>query len=80
MKFGVRILPKKGFLDPQGRAVEALLKEQHKTLNTVHVGKWIEVQVNEKDAVKAFKAVEQMAMEVLANPMTESFEVEKLES
>ena len=78
MKFGVRVLPKKGFLDPQGRAVEGLLQKQHSGINHVHIGKWIEIDVADADPIQGYKKVEQIAQEVLINPMTETFEVEKL--
>lgn len=78
MKFGIRILPKKGFLDPQGRAVEALLKTKVSEVQSVHIGKWIELDINDPHPESAFAKAHQMAKDVLTNQMTESYELERL--
>jgi phosphoribosylformylglycinamidine synthase len=68
----VRVLvrPKEGILDPQGIAVEqALPALGFAGVTNVHVGRLIELDVDDPDQVPA------MCEQLLANPLIEDFEV-----
>ncbi len=70
----VRILikPKEGLLDPQGRAVEEMLKDNGFEVRHVKVGKLVEMEVGEGEDVK--KLVEKF----IINPLIEDYEIEEL--
>ena len=79
MKARVRIMPKTGVLDPQGKAIEGALSNLgFKGINEVRQGKIIELSVAESDPDKAKAQVEAMCRELLANPVMENFAVELL--
>jgi phosphoribosylformylglycinamidine synthase PurS subunit len=77
MRARVFITLKPGVLDPAGKAVE-------KSLHTlgfgeardVRIGKFVELDVEAKDAGAAKARVEQMCQKLLANLVVESFKVE----
>ena len=73
----IRILPRAGLLDPQGLAVEhALSALRFHDFSNVHVGKAISMDleaVSEDDAVRHVRA---MCDHLLANPVTEDYEIE----
>lgn len=72
----VLVKPRPGLLDPQGKAI-------HHSLNSlgwdgvedVRVGKAIYVDLEAGSADEAQAAVEEMCRKLLANPVTEDFEV-----
>ena len=74
---------KESILDPQGQAVESGLDSLgYKNVSDVHVGKYLELTVEdieEKEEVK--EQVDKMCQRLLANPIIEdySFQVEKVE-
>ena len=72
----VRILPRAGLLDPQGQAVEhALAALQFPDARNVHVGKAIALDVTAPTAGEALARVRTMCERLLANPVTEDFEI-----
>ncbi len=74
------IKPRKGILDPQGRAVaENLRSLGFSTVKDVKVGKYIEVYVNEKDREKAIEEAKEMAKKALVNEIIEDYEFEVVE-
>lgn len=72
----VLVKPRPGLLDPQGKAI-------HHSLNSlgwdgvedVRVGKAIYVDLEAESGDEARAAVEEMCRKLLANPVTEDFEV-----
>lgn len=76
-KYFVRILPKDEVLDVQGRAVLQMLKSQKHPVDSVRVGKLIEVVLSEnvKDPREVLKKI---TAEGLYNPLVEVAEVEGL--
>jgi phosphoribosylformylglycinamidine synthase len=73
----VRILPRAGLLDPQGQAVEhALAALTFRDASNVHVGKAIALDVAADSAALARERVRSMCERLLANPVTEDFEIE----
>ncbi len=78
MKFRihVRIMPRRGLLDPQGQAVEHALKAlQFEQAGNVHVGKAIEFDLEAPTAEAAAADAKAMCDKLLANPVTEDFQV-----
>jgi phosphoribosylformylglycinamidine synthase len=72
----IRILPRKGLLDPQGQAVEhALAALQFPDARNVHVGKAIALEVDAPSAAQAEARVRTMCDTLLANPVTEDYEI-----
>jgi phosphoribosylformylglycinamidine synthase subunit PurS len=66
----VLIRPKEGILDPQGQAVEqALPALGFEGVRNVHVGRLIELDVDDADQLPA------MCERLLANPLIEDYEV-----
>jgi len=73
----VRIIPRPGLLDPQGQAVEHALGALGFTgVGSVRVGKAIELQVEASSSREAEAAVRLMCDKLLANPVTENYEIE----
>ena len=79
--FAVNVTPKPGILDPQGRAVEGSLPHLGvQGVTAVRVGRRVELTV-EADAEAAARAtVQQLAGELLANPLIEVYAIELLGS
>ena len=74
------IKPRKGVLDPQGRAVaENLRSLGFENVKDVKVGKYIEVYVDETDKEKAVEQAKQMAKKAIVNEIIEDFEFEVVE-
>ncbi len=77
MKVAVNVHLKKGVLDPQGKAVlHALETLGFKDVKEVRVGKQIIIDIDTQDREKAIKEAEEMAKELLANPVIENYEIE----
>ena len=78
-RFAVNVTPKPGILDPQGRAVEKSLPHLGITgVSAVRVGRRVEMTVQAADAAAARAVVDQLASELLSNPLMELFDVEAL--
>ncbi len=74
------IKPRKGILDPQGRAVaENLRNLGFDNVKDVKVGKYIEVYVNETDKEKAIEEAKEMAKKALVNEIIEDYQFEVVE-
>ncbi len=69
----VIIMPKEGLLDPQGRAVEEMLKDNGFNVSNVKVGKVVEMEVPDDTDVK------QIAEKYIINPLIEDYEIEELQ-
>ena len=72
----VRINPRPGLLDPQGSAVEhALHSLQFQDVEEVRVGRLIRLRVQATSDSAARAQVEGMCRQLLANPVTEDYEI-----
>lgn len=77
MKAKVYVTHKKGILDPQGKTVESALKSLgYKNISNLHVGKYIELEIEGKDKTKAEKQIKEMCDKLLANPIIEQYRFE----
>lgn len=75
-RISVHIVPRKGLLDPQGKAVtDALHTLGFAAVADVHVGRHLVIETGATDAAGAEKAVREMCTRLLANPVTEDFEI-----
>ena len=78
-RVAVHIVPRRGILDPQGKAVaDALHSLGFADVTDVRVGRHIVVEANAPDADAAGRAVREMCERLLANPVTEDFEIEQV--
>ncbi|HST07473.1 MAG TPA: phosphoribosylformylglycinamidine synthase subunit PurS [Gemmatimonadaceae bacterium] len=76
-RIAVHITPRKGLLDPQGNAVKGALHTLgFAPVREVHVGRYIIVETDAYDAITAEEEVTAMCRKLLANPVTEDFEIE----
>jgi phosphoribosylformylglycinamidine synthase subunit PurS len=76
MKVEVRVYPKEGVLDPQGRAIaSALGRLGHETVSDVRAGKIFFLDVRGDDPVAAVTEARRMAEELLANTVVEGYDV-----
>lgn len=75
-RVAVHIVPRKGLLDPQGKAVaDALHTLGFHAVVDVHVGRHLVIETTAADATAAESAVREMCARLLANPVTEDFEI-----
>ncbi len=76
MRVEVRVYPKEGVLDPQGKAIAAALgRLGHRAVHDVRAGKIFFVEVEGLDAKAAEAEARKMAEELLANTVIEGFDV-----
>ncbi len=77
MKARIKITLKTGVLDPQGKAIQGALGGLGIAgVSDVRQGKYIEVELAEKDEAKARATVEKMCKELLANLVIENYSFE----
>jgi phosphoribosylformylglycinamidine synthase subunit PurS len=73
----IRITPRVGILDPQGKAVGGALASLGFTgLGDVHVGRFIALELEAANRQEAESAATSMCRQLLANPVTEDFALE----
>ncbi len=76
-KVSVHITPRRGILDPQGKAVEGALHSLgFAGVKEVHVGRYLTVDTDAQSQAEAEAAVKAMCERLLANPVIEDFEIE----
>lgn len=77
MKATVLVRPKAGILDPQGNAVLTGLGHLgFSGVRTAHVGRLVELELDETDPAKARALIAAMCDQLIANPLIESYEIE----
>jgi phosphoribosylformylglycinamidine synthase len=75
-RVAVHIVPRRGLLDPQGKAVaDALHTLGFSAVQDVHVGRHIVVDMDAADTTSAERATRDMCQKLLANPVIEDFEI-----
>lgn len=80
-RYAVNVLPKQGILDPQGRAVELSLPHLNVTnVSRVRVGRRAELTVTAGSEAEARALVDDLAKELLSNPLIEAYAIELLEA
>lgn len=72
----VRISPRPGLLDPQGKAIHSALRSlEFDEVEDVRVGKLLRLRLLAESADEARESAEAMCRKLLANPVTEDFEI-----
>jgi phosphoribosylformylglycinamidine synthase len=75
-RVAVHIVPRKGLLDPQGKAVAGALHTLgFAAVGDVHVGRHLVIETKAADAEAAEASVREMCTRLLANPVTEDYEI-----
>jgi phosphoribosylformylglycinamidine synthase subunit PurS len=77
LRVKVFITPREGILDPQGRAVEGSLKSLgFDGIASVHVGRYITIDIDASSAAEAETVVKKMCDQLLANQNIEDYRFE----
>ena len=81
MKVRVQVMPRRGVLDPQGKAIgNALAALGFDGIGEVRQGKLIELELAETDLARTRERVEAMCKQLLANPVIEDYAIELMPS
>lgn len=76
----IHIVPRRGILDPQGKAVaDALHSLGFAAVADVRVGQHVIVDTDAESAEAARDAIMAMCDKLLANPVTEDYEIASVE-
>ena len=77
MRIKVFVTPRRGILDPQGRAVEAALANLGFTgVSDVHLGRYVVLALDAPSKAVAEETVRKMCEQLLANPTIEDYRFE----
>ena len=78
MKAKIIVTPKKAVVDPQGKTVQGALEQMgYKGVASVHVGKYIEIDLAPgTDKAAAQAALNDAAHKFLSNPIIEDYKLE----
>jgi phosphoribosylformylglycinamidine synthase subunit PurS len=80
-RIAVHIVPRRGILDPQGKTVAGALHTLgFGGVRDVHVGRHIVVELEARDQAAAEQSTRDMCERLLANPVTEDFEIASVEA
>jgi phosphoribosylformylglycinamidine synthase len=75
-RVAVQVVPRRGLLDPQGKAVaDALHTLGFGAVASVHVGRHLVLELDAPDADGARSMTREMCERLLANPVTEDFHI-----
>ena len=73
----IRVIPRPGLLDPEGKAIQHALRSlDYEQVHEVRVGKLLYLDVEAASKDEARESAEAMCLRLLANPVTEDFEIE----
>jgi len=76
----IRVVPRRGILDPQGKAVHgALTALGFAGVEEVHVGRVIRIELRADSAEAARERAIAMCRQILANPVTEDYDIQVVE-
>lgn len=77
MRARVHVTLKQGVLDPQGKAIGTALRSLgFGGVGEVRQGKFIELEINEKDPARAREKVGEMCEKLLANTVIEDYRID----
>ena len=77
MKAKIIITPKKAVVDPQGKTVQVALEQMgHQGIQAVHVGKYLEIELEGTDREAARKKLDEACHKFLSNPVIEDYHLE----
>ncbi len=73
----VRITPRAGLLDPQGKAIQSALRSlEFDEVEEVRVGRLLRVRLLADSPEAARAAADAMCRKLLANPVTEDYDIQ----
>jgi len=73
----VKVMPLKELLDPQGKAVQNALEHLgYNGISAVHVGKYLEIELNPADQAIARRQLDEACHKFLSNPVIEDYRLE----
>ncbi|PIU40914.1 MAG: phosphoribosylformylglycinamidine synthase subunit PurS [Candidatus Omnitrophica bacterium CG07_land_8_20_14_0_80_42_15] len=76
LKSEIYITLKKKIVDPQGLTIKHALESMgYKGLDEVRIGKFITIKIDCQNKEKAKKKIDNMCRKLLANPITEDYNV-----
>ena len=77
MKAKIIITPKKAVVDPQGKAVQSALEHMgYNGINAVHVGKFLEIELDGADKETVRRQLDEACHRFLSNPVIEDYKLE----
>ena len=77
MKAKIIVTPKKAVVDPQGKTVQSALEQMgYRGVKAVHVGKYLEIELDGTDKETARQQLNEAAHKFLSNPVIEDFKLE----
>lgn len=80
-RVAVQVVPRRGLLDPQGKAVaDALHTLGFGGIAAVHVGRHLVLDLDAADEETARRQTREMCERLLANPVTEDYEIAEVTS
>ncbi|HLV25078.1 MAG TPA: phosphoribosylformylglycinamidine synthase subunit PurS [Gemmatimonadales bacterium] len=80
-RVAIHVTPRSGILDPQGKAITGALQSLgFANVQDVHVGRHIIVEVTANSPAAAEASAREMCEKLLANPVTEDFEIAAVEA
>ena len=80
-RVAVHIVPRRGILDPQGKAVaDALHTLGFGAVKDARIGRHVGLELDPADDGAAGESVRDMCQRLLANPVTEDFEIASVQS
>ncbi len=75
----IRVTPRPGILDPQGKAVEhALHNLGWQSVDRVRVGKAIHIELDAANEGEARQTADEMCRKLLANPVVEDYVIHEI--
>ena len=79
-RIAVQIAPRRGILDPQGKAVaDALHSLGFDNVRDAHIGRFVTLDLDAADEAAATAAARVMCERLLANPVTEDYQIGSVE-
>ena len=79
MKVQIVVKLKDEVLDPQGQAIQrSLEKLGHEEISRVRQGRYFELEIDDQDQAVVTQLSEQIAADVLSNPIIEDFEIRQI--
>ncbi|MEC9299201.1 MAG: phosphoribosylformylglycinamidine synthase subunit PurS [Gemmatimonadota bacterium] len=77
----IRVVPRPGLLDPEGKAIQSALHSlDYEQVHEVRVGKLLYLNLEAASREDAREGAEAMCKRLLANPVTEDFEIDVREA
>jgi len=77
MKAKIIVTPKKAVVDPQGKTVQGALEQMgHHGIKAVHVGKYLEIELDGGDKEAARKSLDEACHKFLSNPVIEDYQLQ----